>query len=179
MNRQKDLNIDLHQHDLNTCGQTLKHVTLNFFQEHHPKAFILLAVTTLAFTVMPITAEIYQWTDKDGNVHFSDKPSNKIDSSKAQLNQANNINFNQQKNAEWLQKYNQKKALKEKKQVEQKEIKKKRKAMCDYWQSNLNIYQQVGRISTMSAKGERSYLTDEEISQQRSKLKKDIAKHCR
>lgn len=140
---------------------------------------IILTTTLLLCITTSINAEVYQWTDKNGKVHFSDKPSNKTDSNKTKLNQGNHLNFNQPKSSEWLQTYNQQRALKEKKDAEQKTINKKRKAVCDYWQSRLNIYQQVGRIVTMSAKGERSYLSDKDISQQRSKLKKDIAKHCR
>lgn len=82
---------------------------------------LLTASSTLSFNSM---AEIYTWTDKNGKVHFSDKPisDEKVTTIKPSKN--NNISKPVSGNSQWQQDYNktkQAKAEKAQKNAKQKQ----------------------------------------------------------
>lgn len=145
---------------------------------------LLLWLKTSIFTLIIIlsfssNAEIFQWKDKNGNIHFSDKPNADKSSKPITLKQGNNVSFTKQKSDDWLKSYDQQNALNQKQQARQKLTKQKREAVCDYWESRQQIYKQAGPIAFMSAEGERHYLNEEERSQQVAKLKANLRKYCR
>ena len=58
------------------------------------------------------------------------------------------------------------------------EQEKVRKENCATARSNLNTFQQGGRISKMNEKGEREYYDDAGIAKNLEQAKQDVAKYC-
>jgi len=139
--------------------------------------FILLTAScSLSFNSM---AEIYTWTDKNGKVHFSDKPisDEKVTTIKPREN--NNISKTVSSNSQWQQDYNktkQAKAIAAQKNAKQKQ---KNKGYCNRLKSELALYEQGGRLYLMSPDGERNYQSEEQLTAQKKKFTKLIKKNCR
>ena len=136
--------------------------------------FLLTASCTLSFNTM---AEIYTWTDKNGKVHFSDKPisDEKVTTIKPSKN--NNISKPVSGNSQWQQDYNKtEKAQKAQKNAKQKQ---KNKGYCNQLKSELALYEQGGRLYLMSADGERNYQSEQQLAAQKKKFTKLIKQNCR
>ncbi|OUR63744.1 hypothetical protein A9Q74_00140 [Colwellia sp. 39_35_sub15_T18] len=126
-----------------------------------------------------LNAEIYTWTDKDGKVHFSDKPIVDENVTTIKPKENGNISNPVTQNSQWQQDYNKtKKVRAEQAQTKAKQIK-KNKGYCNNLKRKLAIYQQGGRIYLMSATGERHYQSEEELAAQNKKLTKLIKENCR
>jgi len=155
-------------------------------KKYSSKNKLLLLLLTLIFivTASSAVAEIYQWKDKNGNVHFSDKPiaNDKQKVKQLKLKAGNNISFAKSKDSDWQKSLEDEKTLKsmdKKAQAREKLKDQKRQALCDHWRSRMEIYKQAGPIAIMSPQGERHYLNEAERKQQSKKLLKNIRDYCR
>ncbi len=137
---------------------------------------LLTASSTLSFNSM---AEIYTWTDKNGKVHFSDKPisDEKVTTIKPSKN--NNISKPVSGNSQWQQDYNKTKQAKAEKAQKNAKQKQKNKGYCNQLKSELALYEQGGRLYLMSADGERNYQSEEQLAAQKKKFTKLIKQNCR
>ena len=72
---------------------------------------LLAASSCLSFN---LSAEIYTWTDKNGKVHFSDKPINDEKVTTIKPRENNNISKTVSSNSQWQQDYNKTKQAKAK-----------------------------------------------------------------
>ncbi|MDX2368010.1 MAG: DUF4124 domain-containing protein [Colwellia sp.] len=126
-----------------------------------------------------LSAEIYTWTDKNGKVHFSDKPisDEKVTTIKPKAN--GNISKAVTQNSQWQQDYI--KAKQAKVELAQKNAKRKSitRGYCNNLKSELALYQQGGRLYLMSASGERNYQSEEQLAAQKKKFTKLIKQNCR
>jgi len=138
---------------------------------------LLLVLTCVLST--DLAAEIYTWTDKDGKVHFSDKPieSEKVTTIKPTEN--NNMANAVTKNSQWQQDYNKTKQAKA--EQAQKDAKKarKNKGTCDQLKRQLATINQGGRIYVMSPEGERNFQSEEQLKAEKKKLTRAFKKTCR
>lgn len=137
---------------------------------------LLLASSCLSFNS---TAEIYTWTDKNGKVHFSDKPisDEKVTTIKPREN--NNISKAVGTNSQWQQDYNKTKQAKAKEDQKNAKQKQKNKGYCNQLKSELALYEQGGRLYLMSADGERNYQSEEQLTAQKKRFTKLIKQNCR
>lgn len=137
---------------------------------------ILLAASTLSFN---LAAEIYTWTDKNGKVHFSDKP---IDNEKVTTitpKENNNIANTVTKNSQWQQDYNKTKQAKAEQDQKDAEKARKNKGYCNHLKSQIATIDQGGRLYVMSPEGERSFKSEVELKAQKKELKNAFKKTCR
>jgi hypothetical protein len=137
---------------------------------------LLLSSSCLSFNS---TAEIYTWTDKNGKVHFSDKPisNEKVTTIKPREN--NNISKAVSTNSQWQQDYNKTKQVKAKEDQKNAKQKQKNKGYCNQLKSELALYEQGGRLYLMSADGERNYQSEEQLTAQKKRFTKLIKQNCR
>lgn len=137
---------------------------------------LFVATSTLSFNS---SAEIYTWTDKDGKVHFSDKPihDEKVTTIKPKEN--NNISKSVSNNSQWQADYNKSKQAKAEQADKNAKQAQKNKGYCNQLKSELALYQQGGRIYLMSPEGERKYQSEQELTAQKKKFTKLIKKNCR
>jgi len=134
---------------------------------------LLLSLTT------PVIADVYKWVDKDGNVHFGDRPTEQGTAIVVKNNNTNSTIITAPKETNWQQSYQDQKKEKAILKAKKKDQKKKVKAVCDYLKSKLAILTQSGRIYTMSPEGEKTYKSDNEISKNKQELNKAIKNNCR
>ncbi|TWX69732.1 DUF4124 domain-containing protein [Colwellia demingiae] len=137
---------------------------------------LLVAGSCLSFNS---SAEIYTWTDKNGKVHFSDKPISDEKVTIIKPKENNNISKTVSSNSQWQQDYNKTKQAKA--EQAQKKAKKKQKNIgyCNQLKSELALYKQGGRLYLMSADGERNYQNEEQLTAQKKKFTKLIKQNCR
>ena len=143
---------------------------------------LLILTSTNAF------AEINKWVDSNGKVHYSDQPpppdvkpkalrsfSDTQDSASSSVAAPKTI---AEREAEM------KKAQKTKKEADDKASQKKaiadaQQASCNIAQQNLRALQDGIRMVEIDAKGERSFLDDQQREQGIAKAEKDISNYCK
>lgn len=140
------------------------------------KATLLLAISALSLN---LAAEIYTWTDKDGKVHFSDKPTVSEKVTTITLEENNNIADAVTKNSQWQQDYNQ--AKQDKTEQSQKHANQvlKNKGYCEQLKRRIAIINQGGRIYVMSADGEREFKSETQLKTEHKNLTMAYKKTCR
>lgn len=127
---------------------------------------------------LPIQATVYKWVDKDGNVHYGDQPKASEQAKQVTVT-SNNSTFNSTGSNKWQQEYNENKQKDKQAQLEKKAAELEKKQRCDGYQRNLYTYQRSGRIFTMTAEGERQYISDEERASKIKELSKQLKKQCK
>jgi len=125
-----------------------------------------------------LSAEIYTWTDKDGKVHFSDKPISDENVTTIKPKKNGNISTPVTQNSQWQQDYNKAKQAKAEQAKKKAKQIKKNESYCNNLKSKLAISQQGGRIYLMSATGERHYQSEEQLAAKKKKFTKLIKKNC-
>ncbi|PKG86466.1 DUF4124 domain-containing protein [Colwellia sp. 75C3] len=138
--------------------------------------FVLVTSSILSFTSI---AEIYTWTDKDGKVHFSDKPIHDEKVTKVKLKVNNNIAKTVTQDSQWQQDYNKAKQAKAEKTQKEAKQSRKSKGYCDNIKRQLAIINRGGRIYFMSPEGERTFQNDEQLKAEKKKYTKAYKKTCR
>jgi len=141
----------------------------------HTRSIILLL--SLAFSAN-LAAEIYTWTDKDGKVHFSDKPiaNEKVTTIKPKVNE--NIANAVTKDSQWQQDYNKAKQVKAEQAEKVAKQARENKGYCDQLKRELATISQGGRIYVMSPEGERSFQSEAQLLAEKKKLTKAFKKSC-
>jgi len=126
-----------------------------------------------------LAAEIYTWTDKDGKVHFSDKPitSEKVTTIKPKEN--NNIANAVSKDSQWQRDFNKSKQAKAEQAEEEAKQARKNKGYCNQLRRQLATIDQGGRIYVMSPEGERSFQSEAQLKAEKKKLTKAYKQTCR
>jgi len=150
------------------------------------KRLILFVTSMFMFLASSAVAEIYQWKDKNGNVHFSDKPNlslkNGQEAKQLTLKKGNNVNFAKTKDSDWqkdLEDENTLKTMDKNAQAREKLKAQKRQVLCEHWRSRIEIYKQAGSIAIVSPQGERHYLNESERKEQSKTLLNNVRSYCR
>ena len=131
----------------------------------------------------PAQAEVYKWTDKQGNVHYTDRS----------VKDAREMNVYTEEDAKKdVKKDNrteQRRKLidameedrKEKEKLKKEEQKRKQslKRQCQWAKDQLRGYETAGGIYNLDKDGQRIVLSDKERSKATNKLRTDIKKHCK
>lgn len=146
----------------------------------------LIAFTTAAvfFSAAVFAGEIYKWTDKDGNVHYEDRP---IGENVERLNVASRSTDNSsiqasidarrereaaRTDARTKRNEDAKAALDSKAEAEQRAVK------CQESRARMESYLQARRLYNEDESGERVYLDESQILQAREKAQEQIQEHC-
>ncbi len=138
---------------------------------------LLLAATAVS------ADQVYRWVDKNGNVHYSQTPppASQVQVTKANIN-APPPDAAAAKDAQNLvqqmkQRQQQEEMSKQQAQIEaQKQAQKQ--ARCNDMMSQLQLLKQYGRVVHIDAKGNRTYLTDQQHQQEEQQLQNRINSEC-
>ncbi len=133
----------------------------------------------------PADAEVYRWVDKQGKVHFGDRPT----SARAQLfklkknpqhanSTAPNAAQHQITQQRMLDMYRQERERKKAAKKKHKEDAKKMAQRCADARDNLRQYER-SRLYRNLPNGERQYLSDKERERSISNLKNKIKHNCK
>ena len=138
--------------------------------------FILLMVS-------PVSAGVYKWTDKKGNVHFGDRPDNQDEAteliydieSRAGITHSSGNNKERNRMAKELE--NDRKE-REHNREERRIAQKKAQKRCAQSKDQLRRYQRANSIYKLNKNGDRVYYSKEEREAKEKKINKSIAKYC-
>ncbi len=145
---------------------------------HLPAAALLLILA------IPLQAAVYQWTDENGRVHFSDRPTHESATEKklrpdppAAGQDAIPIN-RQQHRQRMLEVYEKERAEKREAAAEAKEQREKRRRQCLKAKVDYENYNNAGSIYEYGESGERRYLNKEEREKYIARLKAEMKRYC-
>ena len=143
-----------------------------------------LIVLALACAVVPLaSAELYKYVDKNGKTVYSDTPPPGVDAKPLHVSPSSGGGGGAPKPAVTLDKELEKgrelaKDREKKADVEEKNAK-IAEQRCQQARENLQAYTDGGRLFKYDAKGERQFLTDEEIEAARVAAQKDVDESCK
>lgn len=141
--------------------------------------FSKIATLTSLLLALPMHAQIYTWTDENGKKHYSDRPIASEKVTKAQIAKGNHLSLTVSADSQWQKDYQAEKKNKAEKAKEKRELAKKKQPYCQDLRNRLTLYKQGGRFITLSEQGEREYLTDEQINDQKAELNKALKANCK
>ena len=141
-----------------------------------------LVVAAFALAVVPLaSAELYKYVDKNGKTVYSDTPPADVDAKRLSAPPPPAASGNGKTYVERekeAQKAHDKSGEDAKKTAEKEKAEQQKKLRCEQAKSNLQIYTDGGRILKNNDKGERDYMSDEEIEAERAKTQKIVDEAC-
>lgn len=155
--------------------------------------FIALASCLLLSGMSHIAnaAEIYKWTDENGNVHYGEHPpadsakrlsiKNNSTSEDGKASAASNTagtDAEQQRN-KMIQAMEGDRVEREKKRQKQLKKESQSKQRCAIARDRLVQYQRAGRLYSIDKQGERQYLSDKSRQKEIEQLQAQINKFCK
>ena len=168
--------------------------------------FVMTSCFVLVLMPTFVQGEVYKWKEKDGTVRYSDspppssikteiidkkhikhtntvplKPAEDIAAIKAAERGAKIVKSNKEdiSESDKAAQERQKKAEQDKQNKEIKEAEAKQKEEnCKAAKSNLETYKQGGRIAVMNEKGEKNFLGDKQILENKVKAQNEVNQYC-
>ncbi|MCX4026366.1 DUF4124 domain-containing protein [Endozoicomonas sp. SM1973] len=136
----------------------------------------------LLLVAVPAMSELYKWVDKQGNVHYSDKPPVNAQQQTEKVEvKVQNTDFNYlDENAKRKQQQINRNRSIQKQQQDQQQAKKKenpRKKACQSAKQRLSKLQ--GRVVFVDKKGKELKVTEKERQQRAKVLEQQIKKYCK
>jgi hypothetical protein len=151
----------------------------------------LLLIFLLAATLIPlaVTAGVYKWTDKEGNVHYgSQRPADataerlKIKSSSqpyADKSVADDSKEDTKKDPDKAEEAEKPEAVAPEPPKEPKVSRKEKQARCQQARKSYDTIVSRGRVRVQLEDGSSRHMTDKERSKRLAQAKKNVAKYCR
>jgi len=129
--------------------------------------------------------EVYRWVDEKGKVHFGDKPPTKeaeklkVRPSKGTgtMEGTSSAHDYRELQQRMLDSYDEQQKLKKQEEARKKQQQAETEEKCTQAKNKYDIYDGT-RVFTMDKDGNRVYLSEEEVQQGRSELKKWIDTYC-
>ncbi len=137
----------------------------------------------LMFCYTNTMAEIYKWTDEQGNVHYSDKPVQDNaqqlqikteDSNKSRMTQQERLERRQR----LLQAYDEDRANKKETEAREQKQKENLQRQCVVAKDRLARYERSRGIYDLDKDGNRVMLSDKDQQQMKETLRQQINQHC-
>lgn len=132
-----------------------------------------------------VYAEVYKWTDADGNVHYGDRPKAgnarelDIESQPSTPDGPDNANKNQQDIERWLKARDEERSIREQEEAALQQQKARQKQKCSRLRNELRDYEKGGVVwYEIDESGNRRYYSDADIAKEIADLKKTIKREC-
>ncbi len=134
----------------------------------------------LCFLLLPglAGAEIYRWTDANGQVHFSEKPAAGAEQIEVKPQVVERDDATRQREARTAQFYEARKQEKAQAEAKSSEAYAKRSQECKELRGQLAEIQRGGRYFVTEKNGERTYIDEKKIDAARNRLSSRIAERC-
>ena len=139
----------------------------------------------VALLVFPLQAAVYQWTDENGRVHFSDRPTHESAQQKRMPKSAAPPRSDampverKQRRQRLLEVYENERAEKREAAAKAKQEKEERKRRCHNARVDYENYSSAGGIYETGEDGQRTYLDKQQRQDYMSKLRARVDKYCR
>lgn len=125
------------------------------------------------------SAEIYRWTDAQGRVHFGAQPgrqgAQQIEVRPQVVERDDATRAREQRTEQF---YDARRQERERAASQAAEQRTKRAAECRQLRSQLQQIERGGRYYTVDAQGNRSYISDTDLDNSRSRLSRQITERC-
>lgn len=146
---------------------------------------LLCAVTAMTVAGGAMANEIYKWTDENGTVHYGDRPSGAATEERLALTftRTDNAAVQQRVQARVEATAAREEARTAAAQAQEKAAEKEAEAAeraerCDKARARLERYLQSQRLYRMDENGERVYLDDTQLENERQKAEEQITEYC-
>ena len=144
-------------------------------------AFALLVLLSFASS-----AAVYKWTDKDGKVHYSDRPTSGQssvemdveDTGTAPTSTRQDQLTREQKRERLLQSMAEDRIEKQEQRERQRAIKQQNRQKCNRYRDQMRHYQRANRLYKLDEDGNRVYISDSDRAQATQNLQRKIKKYC-
>ena len=139
----------------------------------------LIIPTILLCLAFSSHAEIYKWTDENGNTHYSDIKPNQTSSETLNIktSKSQKETKSPQQASQELTERNQTELEAKAQQLKEATQKREREAQCETIRSNLKTIQENSRIK-ITENNEIRYLSEEEIEARKAKYQQDLLEFC-
>ncbi len=145
-----------------------------------------LLFITLLISNTSYSADIYKWIDKDGTVHFGDKPDHQHNSATLYTvpkNNSANVSYTNKERAlkqkKLLDSFEAQRRIKKQQQSKKREQAKVRQYNCKVSKDKLIRYQKSSRIYSRNELGEKMFLSDEQRLKEIKLMKQQTEKWCK
>lgn len=149
------------------------------------RCVLILTAFSVATATPALAGEIYKFVDKEGNIHFVDRPSGQSGEERMQLTYARTSNSAIEGQIKSRQAYMEARDKAREEQLTQREAEetlrveeRKREAECQEHRARLESFLQARRLYRQNDAGEREYLDDSEMLEARRKVENKIAETC-
>jgi hypothetical protein len=144
----------------------------------------LLAACLAALISLPLQAEVYQWTDEEGRVHYSDRPAHEsaqqmqLPKTQASSQTQSMPAERQQLRRRMLEVYEQERLDKREAAAQVKQQREERRRQCYNARAQYENYSNAGSIYERQDNGERIYLDKQQREQYLAGLKAEVKRYC-
>jgi hypothetical protein len=138
-----------------------------------------------ALLALPLQAALYQWTDEQGRVHYSDRPSHESAQQKAMPKSRTPSGTQaipedrQQRRQRMLEVYEKERAEKREAKAQAKQEREERKRQCLDARVDYENYKGAGSIYEYQEDGERKFLDKQQREAYIAELKARVEKYCK
>jgi len=145
---------------------------------------ITIACAALMVSGLAVAAEIYKWTDEDGNVHYEDRPVGETDMEHLDIRSRNTDNtvvqarLDADSKARAAARQVASEAPPEMTREEVRAEQQARQEKCMQYRAQLESFLRSQRLYKEDDAGEREYLSEEEIMAARSRVEDQIQEYC-
>jgi hypothetical protein len=150
----------------------------------HDRLVLTVAAATLMASGMTVAGEIYKWTDDDGNVNYTDRPTDDVELeqlavvSKDTDNSAVQARLDADRRARDAARQVRSEAPPEMTKAEIQAEQKKRQVQCHTYRDRLEDFLRSQRLYQEDDAGDRHYLSADDVIAARSRVEEQIQEYC-
>ncbi|WP_165495685.1 DUF4124 domain-containing protein [Marinobacter halodurans] len=145
----------------------------------------LMTLSLLALAVLPLHAEVYQWTDAQGQVHFGDRPPANADARERQIESPRRLNGAGEDSAarireldEFFRRRQDERRAEEQAAAKREAASEKRDEACRRMLAELRHMKTINRFYRLNDQGETVFLSGEEGDRLRRNYRQSYEEHC-
>ena len=148
----------------------------------------LLLLAALTVLVTPVSAEIYQWKDEQGNVHFSDEPPPDAGTQTQRVTpettgstistDSEEVRQRKARQREYLEQRRKERQREARQQAEREAEQAEQEARCREMKARLKHMESVSRFYLINDDGSRNYLSEEEAQKVRKRRHRQYEQRC-
>jgi hypothetical protein len=150
----------------------------------HNRLVLTVAAATLVASGMTVAGEIYKWTDNDGNVHYTDRPTDDVEIEHLAIvsidtdNAAVQARLDADRRARETARQVRSEAPPEMTKAEIQAEQRSRQVQCHAYRDRLEDFLRSQRLYQEDDAGERHYLSDDEVIAARLRVEEQIQEYC-
>lgn len=149
----------------------------------YKKIISIVFLLVVIYCQSPANAEVYKWVDEHGQTHYSERPPDGS-ATEIKIKEPQNVDKALEKNMEerdkMLKIYEEERNLKKEEKLKAEAEAEKMKRKCMEVKNDLADMQQAGIVYyVLDEKGERIYLSEEEMTKRRAKLQAQYNEYCK